>query len=126
MTSDTTFSNYLLIVYAYSKIPKLYGLAGNSREEVVDNLDMFQSRFGTINKFGWWDLKKNLSRCRVSIDLHEVQIIMPKLRGYLEVSSYRTSLNEWTGQSYIENIAYNFTLSYGTCENFWNRIFILY
>ena len=26
LTSDTTFSNYLLIVDAYSKIPKLYGM----------------------------------------------------------------------------------------------------
>ena len=26
LTSDTTFSNYLLIVDAYSKIPKLYGI----------------------------------------------------------------------------------------------------
>ena len=25
LTSDTTFSNYLLIVDAYSKIPKIYG-----------------------------------------------------------------------------------------------------
>ena len=26
LTSDTTFSNYLLIVYAYSNIPKRYGM----------------------------------------------------------------------------------------------------
>ena len=26
LTSDTTFSNYLLIFDAYSKIPKLYGM----------------------------------------------------------------------------------------------------
>ena len=26
LTSDTTFSNYILIVYAYSKITKLYGM----------------------------------------------------------------------------------------------------
>ena len=26
LTSDTTFSNYLLIVDAYSKIPKVYGM----------------------------------------------------------------------------------------------------
>ena len=26
-------------------------------EEVMDNLDMFQSRFGKIDKFGWWDLE---------------------------------------------------------------------
>ena len=26
-------------------------------EEVMDILDMFQSRFGKIDKFGWWDLE---------------------------------------------------------------------
>ena len=26
-------------------------------EEVMDKLDMFQSRFGKIDKFGWWDLE---------------------------------------------------------------------
>ena len=27
-------------------------------EEVLDKLDMFQSRFGKINQFGWWDLQR--------------------------------------------------------------------
>ena len=27
-------------------------------EEVMDKLDMFQSRFGKIDQFGWWDLKR--------------------------------------------------------------------
>ena len=26
-------------------------------EEVIEKLDMFQSRFGTIDLFGWWDLE---------------------------------------------------------------------
>ena len=26
-------------------------------EEVMDNLDIFQSRFGKIDDFGWWDLE---------------------------------------------------------------------
>ena len=46
LTSETTFSNYLLIFDAYSKIPKLYGMEKNSTEEVMDKLDMFQSIFG--------------------------------------------------------------------------------
>ena len=25
--------------------------------EVMENLDMFQSRFGEIDQFGWWDLE---------------------------------------------------------------------
>ena len=46
LTSDTTLSNYLLIVDAYYKIPKLYGMEKITTEEVLDKLDMFQSRFG--------------------------------------------------------------------------------
>ena len=58
LTSDTTFSNYLLIVDAYSKIPKRYGMDKITTEEVMDKLDMFQSRFGKIDQFGWWDLER--------------------------------------------------------------------
>ena len=57
LTSDTTFSNYLLIADAYSKIPKLYGMDNITTEEVMDKLYMFQSRFGKIDEFGWWDLE---------------------------------------------------------------------
>ena len=52
LTSDTTFSNSLLIVDAYSKIPKLYGMENISTEEVMDKLDMSQSRFRKIDEFG--------------------------------------------------------------------------
>ena len=58
LTSDTTFSNYLLIVGAYSKIPKLYGTEKITTEEVMEKLDMFQSRFEKIDQFGWWDLER--------------------------------------------------------------------
>ena len=27
-------------------------------EEVMDQLDMFQSRFGQIDQIGWWDLER--------------------------------------------------------------------
>ena len=57
LTSDTNFSNYLLIVDAYSKITKLYGMEKITIEEVMDNLDMFQSRSVKIDQFGWWDLE---------------------------------------------------------------------
>ena len=57
LTSDTTLSNYLLIVDAYSKIPKLYDMGEITIEEVMYKLDMFQSRFGKIDEFGWWDLE---------------------------------------------------------------------
>ena len=58
LISDTTFSNYLLIVDAYSKIPKLYGTEKITIEEVMDKLDMFQSKFRIIDKFGWWNLER--------------------------------------------------------------------
>ena len=57
LTSDTTFSNYILIFDAYSKIPKRYGMEKITAEEVMDNLDIFQYRFGKIDEFGWWDLE---------------------------------------------------------------------
>ena len=52
LTSDTTFSNYLLIVDAYYRIPKLYGTEKITTEEVMDKLDMFQYIFGKIDEFG--------------------------------------------------------------------------
>ena len=58
LTSDTTFSNYLLIVDAYSKTPKLYGMENITTVEVMDKLDMFHSIFGKIDQFGWWDLER--------------------------------------------------------------------
>ena len=51
LTSYTTLSNYLLIVDAYSKIPKNYGMEKITTEEVMDKLDIFQSRFGEIDEF---------------------------------------------------------------------------
>ena len=58
LTIEKTFSNYLLIVDVYSKIPKIYGMEKIITEEVMDKLDMFQSRFGKIDQFGWWDLER--------------------------------------------------------------------
>ena len=53
LTSDTTFSNYLLIVYTYPKTPKSYGMDKITTEEVMDKLDMFQPIFGKIDEFIW-------------------------------------------------------------------------
>ena len=49
LTSDANFSNYLLIIDAYSKTPKNYGMEKITTEEFMDKLDMFQSRFGKID-----------------------------------------------------------------------------
>ena len=55
LTNDTNFSNYLLIVDAYSRIPNMENI---TTAEVMDKLDMFQSRIGKIDQFGWWDLER--------------------------------------------------------------------
>ena len=49
LTKDTTFYNYLLMVDAYSKIPKFYGMENITNEEVMDKLDMFQAIFGKVD-----------------------------------------------------------------------------
>ena len=52
LRSDTTISNYLLIIDSYSKIPKIYAVETIATEEVMDKLDMFQSRSRKIYVFG--------------------------------------------------------------------------
>ena len=49
LASETNFSNYLLIVDAHSKNPKLYGMNKITTKEVMDKSGMFQYRFGKIN-----------------------------------------------------------------------------
>ena len=114
LTSDTTFSNYLYIVDAYSKIPKPCGKEKICIEEVMDKMDMFQSRSGKIDEFGWWDLEiihqmqgRNLPR--------QISNKISKLWKSLGVSSSVTSVNEFTSRIDMENVAYNFTITYGTC-----------
>ena len=91
LTNDTNFSNYLLIVDAYSKIPKVYGMENITTVEVMDKLDMFQPRFGKIDQFGWWGLEKNLSRCGYAVYLDRVQRVMSNLRSSFNVSGTVTS-----------------------------------
>ena len=57
LTSETNFSSDLLIIDAYSKIPKLYGMEIITTEEVMDKLDMFQARYGKTYRFGRWGLE---------------------------------------------------------------------
>ena len=56
LTKGTTIVNYLLILDAYSKIPKLYGMEYITPEEFMDKLDMFQAIFRKVDEFGWWDI----------------------------------------------------------------------
>ena len=46
LTSDTIFSNCLLIFDSYSKIPTLFGMEKITKEEIMDKPDIFQYRFG--------------------------------------------------------------------------------
>ena len=39
--------------------------------EVMDKLDMFQSRFGKIDQFGWWDLERSLTDAGTQFTLTE-------------------------------------------------------
>ena len=71
LTSDTTFSNYPLILDAYSKIPKLYGMEKITTEEVMDKLDIFQSIFVKIDEFGWWDLERTSADASTQFTLTE-------------------------------------------------------
>ena len=48
LTIETPFSNYISIIDAYSKIPKLYDTENITTKELMDKLDMFRSRFGKI------------------------------------------------------------------------------
>ena len=79
----------------------------------MDKLDMFQSRFGRIDKFGWWDLETISADAGSQFTSTELKQEC-QTRG-VDIRSSGTSENEWTGQIYIQNIAYNYTLSYGTC-----------
>ena len=53
-TKDTTFSNYLLIVDAYYKITKIYGMENITTEEIMEKFDMFKSRSGKVDEFNYW------------------------------------------------------------------------
>ena len=45
LTIETTFSNYLLIVDAYSKIPKLYGIEKSQQKKLWTNWICFNPDF---------------------------------------------------------------------------------
>ena len=49
LTKYTNFTHYLLILDAYSKLPKLYGMENITTEESMDKIDMFQERFVKVD-----------------------------------------------------------------------------
>ena len=50
--------NYHLIVDAYSKFTRIYGMESMSAEDIMDKLYMFQAISGKLYEFGWWDLER--------------------------------------------------------------------
>ena len=58
LTKNNTFSNYLLIVDAYYRIPKLYGMKNITTEEVMDKSDIFQAIFVKVDGFCWLDMER--------------------------------------------------------------------
>ena len=60
-------------------------------------------------------LRNNYSRTGVAIYLDRFQRIMPNSRSSFDFSGSGTSGNEQRSQSDMKNVAYNFTLVYGTC-----------
>ena len=64
--------------------------------EVLDKLDMFQSRFGKIDQFGWWDLEKISADAGYAVYLDGVQGGMLKSRSSSNISGTGTSRDEWT------------------------------
>ena len=61
---------------------------------------------------------KDFSRCIYIIYLHVFPGRMSNLRCSYDVSISGASVNERTSSSDMENITYNCTLTYGTCESF--------
>ena len=58
LTKYTIFTNYLLIVGAYSNITKFYGMKNITTGEVVDKLDMFQAIFVKLDESVCRDMER--------------------------------------------------------------------
>ena len=58
LTKCTNYANELLIMDAYSRIPKSYGMENITTEGVMYKLDMFKERYVEVDEFGWWDMER--------------------------------------------------------------------
>ena len=94
---------------------KFYGMDKITTVEVMDNLDMFQSRCVKIDEFVWWDLEIISADAGMQFTSTEFKEECQTCGVHLKLSAPEHQKNEWTRQSYMENVAYNCTLSYGTC-----------
>ena len=76
LTKDTTFAYCFLIMDAYSQIPKLYGMENITTEEVVENLDLFQARFGKVDGFGWCYMERIQTDASVHFTSYDFQEVL--------------------------------------------------
>ena len=96
----------------------MYGMDKTATEEVMGKLYMFKSRFGKNGQTWLVGFRNNLIMFRYAIYLHIFQGLIPNPWCSFDVSRSRKLVNEQTGQSDMENVTYNFTLTYGTCKSF--------
>ena len=76
------------------KIPKLYGMEIITAEEVMDKLDVFKSRSGNIDEFGWWDLENKSADSGTQFTSMEFQDICQTCGVHLMLEAFRTSVHE--------------------------------
>ena len=70
----------------------------------MDKSDTFQSRFGKIDEFGWWDLERISADAGTQFTSTEFQDECQTWKCPSYVSISRASVNEWTSQSVMENV----------------------
>ena len=87
-------------------------------EEVLDKLDMFQDSFGTIEKFGWWDLEIISVDVGTQFTSTEVQYKFQTGGIWLTLAAPEHPEIKQNSRSEMENVAYDHTLTYGTSASF--------
>ena len=125
LTSDTTFSNYLLLGDSYPKIPNLYGMVWRKSQ----HMKLWKTGYVSIqiwNNWRFWVAVfiKNFIRCRYEFYIDRVQRRMPDSQSSFSVSGTWTSRCEQTSQSDLENVSYSCTLLWYMLD-FQKRVFIL-
>ena len=96
LSNDTNLQNYLLIVDAYSKILKLYGMENITTAEVMEKIGHVSVQIQE-NRPTWLVIfGKNLSRCRYDVYLDGVQRRISNSRSSFDVSGTGTSRDERT------------------------------
>ena len=79
---------------ASSKTQKRYSTEKITKEEVMETMDMFQSRLGKKDEFGWWDLEIVSADTESHFFLDGVQRSMSNSRSSFDIGGFGTSVNE--------------------------------